>query len=338
MYMTISEYAKNEKRKRWERQLADLQAEINALEDELSYERDSSSRIRIKRKIQEREKEYEDTERNLVELENKNANQSHLDFQSRLIKINFIKALQIFEKIVNQFDSKADGAIFFFQNSHAMEGNYCVSRIRDILKDNTGDFKHLSISPQIGEGLNQFELLGAIGSYFGCILENEHPETQKYAERIIDTICGSIQGGSTIFLELQHFDFSESQEEVLVWFIRHFWKPLKDKVIEVCSAYSKIKFLFFINMDKLIAQELKNSSIFCTDDGFSYDKILELPLTNWSVEEIKDWLVDFMGQADEKAFRKSKIIFDATQSGLPNLVCNYFEKNFNDLFRRDKNA
>lgn len=331
------------KKESLEKRLARLSADYAAVNDQIDREGDGDKRNQLQRKADDFLTQMEQTEIELDEVEKelnqqespeKKINQIHLNIQANLPKIDFQKAMNTVDKIMSQFGREGGAALFLLEDSYSMAGELCISRIKERIKysQETGKvqpIKHIQIDISSTNSYDEMGLIKSIGGYFDVHFETKlTPE--NYINKVIKTICQSLQDWSVIFIDLRKWHCLQSQEKIIPWFVDNFWCPL----IEECQATKQREALLHIKFIAVIDSELKqgkeciNLPCYCTQDNFSSQKILKLPLIKWTQKDIKKWLENHLEfpvyQSDEKA----KEIYQKTSRGIPRLVSNVLEREF----------
>ncbi|MFX0196430.1 MAG: hypothetical protein ACFFCW_09935 [Candidatus Hodarchaeota archaeon] len=304
-----------------EKRLAELLEEYQAASDQLGRTRDDVDRIRIERQIKELDKKMKEVNSELNKLQ---LSGSHQDWQKSLPRIDFANAIETFESIINQFQKDCGAVLFLIQNSNAMGGEWCITRIRDRLNEYTGNFLSCPIDVPT-ELTNEVGILLRLGSYVG--VEPISEDSQRYANAIINKICGSVRSGSIVFIVLRRGDYLFSNEHFLPWFFNNFWIPIvRVELPKIAKKYRKVKFIVMIVADGKISSESIPSSFCCSLEQFNCEKILELPLQNWTLDEIRNWLDLFSGLTASEIDKKAEVIYSASLNGIPGLVFGALEK------------
>jgi len=263
------------------------------------------------------------------------ARRRYLHWERYIPEINFTEVLRLIEDVFRRFEGTPGGAaLFLLQNAHSMGGRWCVERVRRLLSEKTADFKHYEIGLSPGDRLDAWTLLRRLGEYVGSELppvdqdaEYDELAIRNYARVIGQKIVGSLQSGSVVFVELRTWDASSLQSYFLPWFVQDFWASLVRQLSLVVHKHPLVNFIGMIVVETPIPEGGLAVDLCCTQEQFSGEKALPLPLRLWTLEEIRRWLFSFSGltapsigveaQAIE---RMAQNIHEASGGGQPELV------------------
>ena len=323
-----------------EEQIADLENLNNKFRQELKDEGDADQRIKLRSKIKKYSAEigylYNNIDRieaniNKIKLNNKNLSSNNsenspdkrqqLKIDESLRYIDFKKALETFEKIQSQFDKDGDVALFLMEESLIKRGDLYLQRLRDNLKSNTNSFnrQNFRYCPVTYTPGNSKAFLQGLASFFNV-------KNVEAIDGLIQQIGKSLQNDSVLFIEINCDINNEGEIDTLIpWFINDFWQPLQSKVNEVTKDYEGIRVVAVIVSNFNINQRLLTNdlSCYCNDnhESFARDKLVKIPLDNWTQDDIFNWLKD-INRSLTKSQRNdiASKIYNTTQ-GLPNTVC-----------------
>lgn len=243
------------------------------------------------------------------------------DWREHLPKINFKEAVEITQELILGCDSRC-GALFLLPNSLSMGGEWCVARIRDMLGDWTQDFKHYPIEFTYRSQLDEESILSHIAHYLD--VEPRPDDLDEYSRSIIRKICGSVQSGSIVFIELRGWELFYHMPDILRWFVDSFWVPLVRELPAIALESARVKFVVMVVSD-LPVGELPPAYT-CGRHEFDNEKVLELPLQKWSRDEIKEWLQYFSGWKAQDIEELAGTIYASSSRGLPALVYKALDK------------
>jgi hypothetical protein len=248
-------------------------------------------------------------------------NQQELSIDKSLCYIDFKKALKTFETIQSQFNQDGDVALFFIEESLIKRGDLCLQRLRDNLKSNIHYLyrENFRYCPVIYTSGNLEAVVQGIANFFDI----KNVET---IELVIKKIGKSLQNDSVLFIEINCDVNDESEIDPLIpWFIENFWQPLKSKVNELTKDYEGIKVVvvlvsnFNINQ-RLLTDDLSryyNNNYNC----FARDKLVKIPLENWTKDDIFNWLKDVNRSLTKRKREEIASKIYKTTKGQPNTVC-----------------
>ena len=241
--------------------------------------------------------------------------QRRSDWRAHLHKINFKEAVDITQELILNCDSRC-GALFLLPNSLSMGGEWCVTRIRDMLEEWTLDLKHYQIEFTYRSQLDEKGLLDQIARYLN--VEPLLGDPDEYSRSIIKKICGAVQSGSIVFIELRGWELFCHAPDMLKWFVNSFWVPLVRELPAIAREHARVKFVVMIVSD--LPSEDVPPTHSCTRNEFNIEKVLQLPLQSWSLDEIKEWLEYFSGWKAQNIEELAGTIYAASSIGLPPLV------------------
>ncbi|WP_392530122.1 hypothetical protein [Nostoc sp. C117] len=317
-----------------------ITANLETIGKEMSFSLSSLTKYQdLKRQSDEYFKLLEKVE-NEIELLESNRNLSVSPSQQHTIshnlsKINFREPKKIVNHILEKYLGEQGGtASFLLRNTSSMRGDLCVADIQYFLSSNSyGRFKYCPIDPLLRPDISdKRSLLDAIAEYFQPV--ESHPNDQQYARNIIDKISASLQGRSIVFFDFTNWDLIlENDDQILSWFIQHFWHLLKEKQPEIYKEYSWVRFILFISISSLLPESDCHLDYCCDHQNFDGLKIIELPLKNWDEGDIDDWLQEIYGLSKSKSQGIAKKIYKLSNPGIPITVCSNLEKHLHNLLK-----
>ena len=299
-----------EERERLELEIAQLESLRNKCHQDINGASDLDKRSQLRAKIKNYSTEinelYDDIDNieeqiNKLSLEQEGSslnnhldnpkNQQELNIDKSLGYFDFKKALEIFEKIQSQFDKDGDAVLFFMEESLIKRGDLCLQRLRYNLKLKTNspyrqNFRYCSVTYTSG---NLDAVIQGIGNFFE--IQQEKTKINQYIDLVIEKIGKSLQNNSVLFLEINCNIRDEIEIDPLIpWFVKKLWKPLRGKIDELSEDYEGIKAVAVIISDFNLNQRLSedNLSCYCNNsyDDFIRDKLVKIPLENWTKDDI----------------------------------------------------
>ncbi|MTJ54152.1 hypothetical protein FJR38_16610 [Anabaena sp. UHCC 0253] len=256
-------------------------------------------KVKLDRQAEDILKKIEDLESQILNISNidkstSNKNNIENQLEKALQKIDFNKAREIAESLKKQYEKEGGAILLFLHKSKKQLGKYCIEEFIDVIISNqigtcprrTINFSSTTYQP------NKAGFINAISAWLGITITSELEKDENEDEdillsKIYEKICSSLSLGDTIFFEIKSINRLEDKEEFITWFIEKFWK----------SLISNKKFLFQQRRNRLIfaliaeSQFLINSSNFCQEVTLNHDKMIEIPLHNWTIEDISNWLI-----------------------------------------------
>lgn len=274
--------------------------------------------------LQEKEQQLEALERQKQSL-----NRQILNFDDALPKIDFREARRIIHQVVDDLQLNEGGAaLFLLQQSRRMAGDLLLMALNDVLSSGRAApiYYEVAFSPAIG-GADETTFLTSIGRYLGVEL------THNLAVDITviqTTLCGALRQHSTIVIQLTNWDAlgSQNQHEFMQWLLETFWQPLVDELEDVLEEWDS-RIIFVIVANRPLTEDCRKLPCFCTVDAFDSRSILEIPLNNWTEQDIRLWLTNHFRLSKPATKRWARQIYEESE-GDPTLtrkaLQDYFEQ------------
>ncbi len=250
-----------------------------------------------------------------------------------LPNISFGKALETFEF---QFNKSGDLALFFIDDSSSKRGDLFLKKLENKLKPKTypfyrNNFYYCTITYTSGklEGLIQ-----EIATFF------EIKQKEATIESVIKEISKSLQRNSVLLIDINcDIDDESDLDPLIPWFVNEFWKPLSSKTKEVIAEkeYCGIKIVAVISSNIKIDERrlTEKSSDYLNNDCscFKNDKLAKIPLVNWTEDDIKKWLFEYSHPSLTIRIikRKASRVFNESSHGIPSLVCEALQQQWQIL-------
>jgi hypothetical protein len=312
----------------WVKRLTTKQNELAVVETELDEEGNLDKEHKLTKKAERLLKEIETVNNKLTELDknNNNSNVSHLSLDRSFQKIDFSQAKKIAEKINNQLGDNSGAILIFLQRTTKQKGRYCINEFLNLIisdrkvgDDIIGDFRPYPID--LGSSISEFnevEFSRRLASH----LSNNTEESLKHS---IKKLCSSLGGGSTVFIQIENWDSVLEQKIFLDWFMINFWQNVINELNLVFNEYSKIRFIVALIAKSKVFSDCCSLEYFCSKTTIDHRKIIELPLPDWTVEDIKRWLITNLGLSNPKSLQLAKQIHRESE-GTPDTICSILER------------
>ena len=316
------------KKKALEERFASLNQEYRLARKQLDQTSNAVDGNRLKKQIRNIEQELTDVEVDLEELEKseQNPNRQHLQIVEKLPEIDFSKIKKTTNKIIEKFGTDGGGAVFLLQNSHAMAGDLFTAALQEQLKQNTRHFWLHPIRFTAAEG--SLDELGILHRLARQLNIQPIADQEEYITAIIQTICGSVQSGSIVFFELKRWENLVPQDRILTWFVTKFWQRLVNQLPVIRKDFRRVRFIAVMTCEHSLRSEDLKLPCFCTEKTFDPTKILHLPLGNWKIKDIEEWLETFSGLPDSEINRMTENIYQSSLKGIPQLARDALLKEF----------
>ena len=345
------------RQQRTESQIAELEKLSNQCTQDIKAESNAARRCQLNTQIDNYSTEIDELYDKLKQIEDEinklklstpelslnnyldnSKNQQEINLDKSLCYIDFKKALDTFGKIQAQFNQDGDVALFFLEENLTKRGDLCLKRLENKLKPKTSYKNHFRYCPITYTLGNLESVTQGIATFF------EVTEKEVTMELLIEKIANSLQRNSVLFIEINcDIDRESDVDPLIPWFVDKFWKPLSDKFNKQEITGSKNKKYTGIKVVAVISSNLKINKRFLTESlsryhnndcsCFEWDKLVKIPLENWTENDIKKWLFEYSHPSltedfiEEKAYR----LFNESSNGVPRLVCDALEQQWQTL-------
>jgi hypothetical protein len=362
------------------RYLATLKQAHNAAYDALEWAPEFD-KPGIKKKIERLEQDIAEEQRGIARLEfdHQGALRAELptdDFgrqvqdiiQNHLHEMDFETAVRDVKSIVGRFKAKGGTAAFLLRNSHWMCGDRCVIRIKSALHPPWGeDFKHYPVR------FSDFESLEArlfLHKLYQQIEWGSDQRVDPFTDDIVqcrEVIVGKITAPrrmpTVALIEIVIPHNLANYIEFIHWLLNDFWGAVvrqhregTQKILEINQHYEGIQEGPKTNQKlpalKLVALLIAHSPVpdtcfkdfRCTKRRYSSERVLELPLRNWELSDIRRWLrgcikeIDSTWELTEQEVAEidytATRIYQHTDNGTPYWVAEKLPHALADLIRR----
>ena len=274
--------------------------------------------------------EIEKIEEELSGLYNRsdNANERHLSLEKTFQKIDNDKGKKITKMITQEWGDESGASLLFFQRYTRQNGIYCLNECFDLIvgdrkigEEIIGDYRpyEIDLSSPVSE-FSETEFSQRLLSYFDPSLND--------LKQAIKKLSTSLSGGSIIFIKIKNWDELTNKETFITWFINQFWLNLIREIKPIFQEYAKIRIVTVLIAKSQVFDDCCSEEHFCTEEAFDPCRILEIPLPDWSVEDIQKWLINYRGLSKQKSLVQAQQIHQESE-GIPNVICTILKERFN---------
>ena len=256
--------------------IATLEKERDTLMAQWKSEISDENREKIWTRIDEKQKIID---RYRSELNNRELVDFRDDWQDKLTEIDFKKAKDLIEKFKKD---RLDGidrryALLLLDNAIAMEGELILNWLENYLRGCGSWTKPFVHGFSTTANKNDFILA----------LENEYSITVgNDLSSAISQIRAKFCTGEIFFIKIEIP--TDDGTEFLRWFVQEFWQQLTQGLDDSFAVVAAI------SIDCQFKGELLPSEIFCKSK-LEGQKIMRVPLQNWTQEDIVLWLRNHSG-------------------------------------------
>ena len=241
-----------------------------------------------------------------------------LSLKAHLHKIDFAQARDTLPPLL---EKKNAALLLLLQESRWYCGDLCVAWLKQHLREQTGQFKPYRIELGPSRPPNEFGLLEGVGGHLNA--PRGPAETcERYAARLLERLAASVaHPGAIIFFEFANWDAVARCDQARVFQCFHelFWRPLAQLPATMAQRGC-------VNM-KCVAVLLSDDTFdapaaLCCDNAkhFSSERAFALPLSNWTQEEIFEWLINFGGQSQAAAEHWAASCYRSSKGGAPHIA------------------
>ena len=321
------------RREFYKNRLAKKNEELAAIEAQLDGTLSKRDELKLNRDAEILLKEIEELDEKLSEIDAKenNSNIRHLNLDKSFQKIDYSQAKKIAQSINIQLGDNSGAILIFLQRSTKQKGNYCIKEFLDLIISErkigeviTGDFRpyEIDLGSSISE-FNEVELSKRLAGY------TDNNNTEESLKDSIKKLCSSLQGGSIIFIQIKNCDSVLEQEAFLAWFMKNFWQNVINELDPIFNKYSKIRFIVALIAKSKVFSDCCSLEYFCSKTTIDHRKIIELPLPDWTVEDIRRWLINNLGLSNPQSLQLAKQIYRESE-GTPDTICSILERIFKE--------
>jgi hypothetical protein len=326
----IASTENNQSRQFLTRRIAAKEEELAKVEADLDEAPTQDIELKFSRKAERLIKEIQNLYNQLSELDKNSSsvNVRHLNLEKSFQKIDNELSKQIARKVNADLGDRSGAILLFLQQCTMQKGMYCLNEVLDLIISDRkigdeiiGDFRPYPIDLDSAiSKFNENEFSKTLASHLG-------QESEVNLCNSIKTLCSSLKGGSTIFIEIKSWDRVAENDVFLKWFIEEFWQTLICQLEPIFQEYSKIRFIVALIARSEVFPDCSSLDYFCKQNPFDYRKIIELPLPNWTVEDIQNWLINVKGFSNVESLRLANSIHKESK-GIPQVVCSILEEKF----------
>lgn len=308
------------KRKALAENLAELEKKFLAVSNQLSSTLNAGDKIPLQKQLELIEAEIEETEQALTTLDaqSQNANRQYLDFEDKIHRLDYSEVRTLLDGTVKQSRKEGSLGLFLLHNGNALGGRWCLDLIRKELKEATNDFKHFEIGFIKQDKLDEFVMLDRLAGKLN--IEAVTHDAEAYAKEVIRKICGSLQLGSVVLIEVHQWDYFAQQQQMLTWFVEKFWLQLVCE-FKASQTHRNVKVMAVLVADSTIPDNCWQVHC-CGENDVASEKLALLPLRHWKRDEVEDWISNYGGVNwnEQKLTQMTDLIFNASSGGFPSLI------------------
>lgn len=287
-----------------------------------------ADRVLLDAQIKSLEEEHEQLDRDLQKIDEQLADGSDsyrkraLAWQQTLPNLDYQKARQIAKDVLTRFEDKEGAVLFMLQRSHEMCGHWCLAALREMVDQGNGKFISHNVKFTPLERPSEIELLNKLGHCLNAVVENDIAAS---VTAVIKKLYEAVQSGGTVFVSIEFPDGQSVSPNFFKWFVEEFWCALVQSSTAAANECELFKVIIAIVVSSSLPDECIQAYLGSLDAAFDFRKILELPLENWTSEDIRKWLVYHSGLTlTRDQFRQLALtIHTNSQAGVPVMAYTY---------------
>jgi hypothetical protein len=313
----------------YEKQLARKQGELANIELDLETVQDKIREEKLMKQGEQILKEINDIELKLskVNLKSDEPKVRVISLDDTFRKIDFDLAKQIARNLHANFPDDLGANILFLQKTTKHMGQYCLDEMLSIIFE-----RDIQISRQNGQGnckvymaglsdvtaeATELVFLQKLSEYHGSGNPAD-PFTLNRAFR--ESLCRSLRSGDRVLILVKDCHLLVDPQSFLSWFVDRFWKPLIEEIQDsVISEYGLIRIVAILTCNSQIDDCHLTNIPFCTIENFNPYHMIDIPLSNWTVNDIQRWLMNVRQLGRNDSETKAKQIH-AESEGIPHLI------------------
>jgi hypothetical protein len=256
-------------------------------------------------------------------------NRIYLMIQEALNHADFRKAIKTFQDVLSRFDKHGGTALFFLQKGYTMGAHMLVQRMTDILI--TGGCHHHTVPIKLVPGLTQgtHGILQHFANHYNLSIRATSP-IPDHIELVVRTICNSLQNGSVLLIQVSGWDYFPDHSSTLSWFVEHFWSYLVSEILTTLKQRDlrKVRVIAVLIADIEVSSDMVDASLWCEGEEFASEKLLPLPLENWTCEDIQECIATVPHLSGHQIDTMAHAIYQASGCGQPRDVAELLLKQF----------
>jgi hypothetical protein len=321
----------------YEKQLARKQSELAAIELDLETAQGKLQEQKLMKQAEQLLDEINKIELKLsyVNLRSDEPKVRVISLDDTFRKIDFDLAKQIARNLHANFPDDLGASILFLQKTTKHMGQYCLDEMLSIIFE-----RDIQISRSNGQGnckvytaglsdvtaeATELVFLQKLSEYHGSGTSVD-PFTLNQAFR--ESFCRSLRSGDRVLILVKDCHLLVDPQSFLNWFVDRFWKPLIEEIQDsVISEYGFIRIVAILTCTSQIDDCHLTTIPFCTIENFNPYHMIDIPLSNWTVNDIQRWLMNVRQLGRNDSETKAKQIH-AESEGIPHLICSILKETY----------
>jgi len=314
-------------------QLASKQAELAAIQDDLETCQSKKQELKLKKNAEQLLKDIEELE---CQLSNADMGSNKLIVKSRVLdqklrKIDFLAARRIASELKESFEAQEGGsALLLLQRTTKQMGYNCLHEMLSTIfgyempeevlqgrQDGTCKVYESNLA-SVATGGSELECLRQLFRYEGkpALCDDVDGLGQEFRK----SFCESRRSGDRVLILVKDWHYVEPRS-FLKWFIEGFWKPLIDEIKHcVLPEHGFIKVVAVLASGSQVHTDCLSEISLCSLDSLNSHHMIDIPLPDWTVEDIQNWLMGEQQLGRTESLRCAQRLH-ADSDGTPHIVC-----------------
>jgi hypothetical protein len=322
------------------RRLASLQSELSEIEYDIETAKTNSERSKFKKDAEKILNEIDKLEA-LLNEDDRNSKVSGVRINAldtTLRKVDFTQARNIASQLKTVFESEDGGStILVLQKTSKQMGYNCLDEMLSTIFEH--EIQDIHIQNKIASLCKVYKAdlasSASEGFALGCLKllsgyngpMNSSDDVLNLGRTFRKSLCDSLRSGDRVLILVKDWHYVEP-EKFLVWFVEDFWKPLLDEVKKsVLPEYGCIKIVAVLASGGAIRSDCLSNIKLCSLDSFHPHHVIDVPLPDWTVEDIQKWFMDVQKLGRNESFRLAQQFY-ADSDGTPQTVCSMLKEKY----------
>jgi len=323
------------------KQLARKQRSLAAVQDDLETPQSREQELSLQNRAEQLVRDIEGLEEELegLGLSSTQPIVKAKALDQTLRKIDFSEARRIASELSRTFETQDGGtALLLLQRTTKQMGYNCLYEMistifeyelqEEVLlqgkKDGSCKVYKANLA-SVATGGTELECLKQLFSYEGQ--PTPHNDLMGLGQAFQKSLCGSLRSGDRVLILIQEWHYVEPQS-FLRWFIEGFWKPLIDEIkCCVLPEYGRIKVVAVLASGSQVSPDSLSEVPLYSLDSFNPHHLIDVPLPDWTVEDIEKWFMDVqkLGRTDSR--RRAQQLH-ADSDGTPHIICSMLKEQY----------
>ena len=292
------------RRKMYVQQLATQQTELAAAQSDWENCQTAKQRLKYGKEMEKILQEIEELENKLKEADKKSMISTIKipALYRNIKKIDFKEARRIASALHEKFEGQDDGfALMMLQRATRQMGHHAMEEMLETIFG-------VDIQPLIGQDggesckiymtdctkLGEYTIPGFLSALSASIRDSDTRNLSKNAQVFQNTLCELLRSGDRVLILVKNWQDMAEPAIFLKWFVEDFWSCLIDEIRRVAlSEYGRIRVVAMLVSEGPVKSDYLNEITQCTVENHDPCHLMEVALSDWEVDDIQKWLMDY---------------------------------------------